>query len=153
MGTVTSWDDEQPVVVLSLSASGAMIQAQDEPRLSAAYTLNLSLHNRHYELPFQVVHWIRQGDTYGWRGPFQGLSTDQEKAIERAVHAAAGLITGSRREWPQVASEAEQLRDQKVLVGTTPAGGDIAILGHDVLEMGPDGVELYARLLCELETL
>ena len=145
--------DEQPGIILSLSACGAMVQTQEEPRPGASYTLIFGLNRHAYELPFQVLHWVRRGDTYGWRGPFKGLLADQEEAIDRAVQAAAGISTGTLREWSGVLEEAQHDPHQKVLVGTTPAGHDIAILGHDVLEMGAAGVELYARLLCELETV
>jgi hypothetical protein len=153
MGTLLRDAEEHPIVILSLSASGAMIQTHEEPIEGASYTLIFSLNKRSYELPFEVIHWVQNGDTFGWRGPFVGLSEEQREGIEKAVHAVAGVSTGSRREWLEVAAEAASEPHQKVLVGTTPAGHEIAILGQDVLDMGCEGVDLFARLVSELETL
>ncbi|HVA24287.1 MAG TPA: PilZ domain-containing protein [Chloroflexota bacterium] len=153
MGTVESEDGEQPMVLLNLSASGAMIQAHQEPPPSATCTLRFSIHKQPYELRLQVVHWLRQGDSFGWRGPFVSVPPGQAQAIERAVRAAMGLSDSSIRAWREVIADAEHQPDSKVLVGSTPAGQDIRVLGKDLLEMGVDGVELYARLMCELETI
>src|SRR5712692_945832 len=73
MGTVESKHGDYPIVVLSLSASGAMLQAQDPPKPHVTYTLRFSLHRRAFALPFQVAHWLQHGDSYGWRGPFAKL--------------------------------------------------------------------------------
>ncbi|HEY8694029.1 MAG TPA: hypothetical protein VIR57_14960, partial [Chloroflexota bacterium] len=99
------------------------------------------------------IHWLQQGDNFGWRGPFVAVPPDQAEAIQRAVHAAVGLSDSSIRGWDEVAADAQHESDSKVLVGSTPAGHDIRVLGKDVLEMGANGLELYARLMCELETI
>ena len=153
MGTVDGDDGEHPMVLLNLSASGAMIQVHQEPRPDATYRLLFHVHKQPYELQLQVIHWIKQGDSFGWRGPFVGLPPDQAQAIQRAVHAAVGLSGCSIRGWNEVAADAQHEPDSKVLVGSTPAGHDIRVLGKDVLEMGAEGLELYARLMCELETI
>jgi hypothetical protein len=153
MGTVEGEGEEHPMVLLSLSASGAMIQAHQAPCPGATYTLRFSVHKQPYELTLRVVHWLQQGENFGWRGPFVSVPPDQAEAIQRAVHAALGLSDSSLRAWTEVATEATQEPDIKLVVGSTPAGHDIRVLGKDALEMGADGLELYARLMCELETL
>ena len=152
MGTVESDDAEHPVVLLNLSARGAMIQVHQEPRPDTTYRLLFSVHKQPYELQLQVIHWIEQGNSFGWRGPFVGL-VDQAHTIQRAVHAAVGLSDSSIRGWDEVAADAQHESDSKVLVGSTPAGHESRVLGKDVLEMGANGLELYARLMCELETI
>lgn len=153
MGTIESDDGEQPIVLLNLSASGAMIQTHEPPRSGAHYTLHFSVQKRPYRLRFEVVNWIQQGGSFGWRGPFASMSPDEAAAIQRAVHAAAGLSGSTLRGWQDVSVEAGREPSAKVLVGSTPGGQDIHVLGQDVLEMGADGLELYARLICELETI
>ncbi|MFI5266566.1 MAG: PilZ domain-containing protein [Chloroflexota bacterium] len=153
MGTVEADGEEHPMVLLNLSASGTMIQAHEAPRPGATYTVRFSVHSQPYELKLQVVHWLQQGDNFGWRGPFVSVPPDQAEAIQRAVHAAMGLSDSSIRAWDEVATEAKHEPGTKVLVGSTPAGHDIRVLGKDLLEMGADGLELYARLMCELETI
>ena len=154
MGTVERGDGEpQPVVVLNLSASGAMIQADDAPSPDEVYTLRFAIHRQDYALPFQVVGSLQQGDSYGWRGPFMTVEPDQQEAIARAVSALMGLSTGDIRAWDEVSADARRDPEAKVLAGQTPAGHDITILGKDVLEMGPAGLELFTRLMCELETV
>lgn len=153
MATVEDGHDEHPIVLLNLSASGAMIQAHEPPRDDAAYNLDFCVQNQPYRVGFEVVHWLQQGDTFGWRGRFVGVSPQESAALQRAVHAVAGISRGELRTWPEVSAEAELQPSAKVLVGSTPAGRDIQVLGQDVLEMGSEGIELYARLMCELETL
>ena len=79
------------------------------------------------------------------------MPAEESQAIGRAVQAAAGLAQSWLRWWSEVAAEAECEPDRRVLVGCTPAGSDIRVLGSDLLEMGTEGLELYARLMCELE--
>lgn len=153
MGTVEGDDGEYPVVVVNLSASGAMIQAHDAPKPGGQYRLRFSVHKQQYEIPFQIIDATQIGDSSVWRGPFQGLAAEQARAIERAVHAVAGLSEGGIREWADVEQEAKLNPELKVVVGTTPAGHDITVQGSDILEMGPEGLEMFTRLMCELETL
>jgi PilZ domain-containing protein len=153
MATVEDGQSEQPIVLLNLSASGAMIQAHEAPRDEAQYHLCFCIQNQPYEVGFEVVHWLQQGDTFGWRGRFAGVAPEESAAIRRAVHAVAGISRGELRTWGEVSVEAAREPAAKVLVGSTPAGRDIQVLGQDVLEMGAEGIELYARLMCELETL
>ena len=153
MGTAEGPGGEHPIVVLNLSASGAMIQAHEAPEDGSEYLLCFSINKQSYELRFQVIHCVQQGDTFGWRGPFIGVTPEQDEAIDRAVQAAAGTATSSLRGWEEVLADARRQPAAKVNVGMTPAGHDIAVGGQDVIDMGPDGLELYARLMCELETI
>ena len=153
MGTVEGPHGELPIVLLNLSASGAMIQTDAEPPTDAICTLRFSVLKQPYELRFQVLHWLRLGEAYGWRGPFVDVTPEQGEAIKRAVHATMGLAGSSLRPWGEVSAEAEHDPDAKLLVGTTPAGTEVHVLGRDVIEMGAEGLELYARLMCELETI
>ena len=153
MGTVQGDDGEHPIVVLDLSASGAMIQAQEAPVPDAIYTLRFSVDKKPYELRFQVLQSVHKGDCWGWRGPFSDVSPAHMQDIDRAVHAAAGLRGADLRPWDEIAAEAEAQPDAKVLIGSTPAGHEIRVPGKDALEMGRDGLDLYARLMCDLETI
>src|SRR5437588_8803612 len=86
MGTVQGEDGEHPIVVLDLSASGAMIQAHEAPIPDSVYTLRFSVNKKPYELRFQVVQSIQQGDSWGWRGPFCDVSPEHADDIDMAVH-------------------------------------------------------------------
>lgn len=153
MGTVEGEGGEQPVVILDLSASGAMIQADEPAAPDGVYTLRFNVHKQAYELRFRVVQSLQKGASFGWRGPFVDLSPDQMEAIGKAVNAAAGVTGGTVRPWAEIASEAERQPEATLPVGTTASGHDITVLAKDVLEMGPEGLELYARLMSELETM
>jgi len=153
MGTVEGPSGEHPMVLLNLSASGAMIQTHEPPAGEATYTLRFSISKHAYELAFQVLYFVQQGDAYGWRGPFSGVSDKQAESIDRAVKAAIGLAESTLRAWKDVVAEAQGQPSAKITVGCTPAGHDIVVAAQDVMDMGAEGLELYARLMCELETI
>jgi hypothetical protein len=153
MGTVQLDGGEQhPIVVLNLSATGAMIQAHEAPGAEAVYRLEFTVHRRRYSLPFKPVSWVQQGESFGWRGPFGDLTPEESKALDRAVNAAIGVSVGSMRPWAEISKEAAQ-GDAKVVVGETAAGHPIEVAAADALAMGSEGVELYVRLMTELETM
>ena len=154
MGSVQAEDGEQhPIVVLNLSSSGAMIQAHEPPAEGVTYRLEFNVHRRKYTVPFKPVGWVQERDNYGWRGPFVDLTDDEAEALNRAVNAVIGVSTGSMRPWTEVAPAAASSPEATLVVGQTAAGHDIEIVGADVLAMGEDGLELYVRLMSELETM
>lgn len=144
---------EHPIVVLSLSAIGAMIQTNEPPRLDTTYQLEFTVHQRKYALPFKPVAWVQERDYYGWRGPFAELTPDEAKALDRAVKAAIGVNLGSMRPWAEISAEAADQPDARLVVGETAAGHAIEVAAADLASMGADGLELYVRLMSELETI
>jgi hypothetical protein len=57
------------------------------------------------------------------------------------------------RPWAEISADAGSQPDAKVVVGETAAGHPIEVAATDALAMGSDGVELYVRLMTELETM
>jgi len=154
MGSVQLDSTEpHPIVVLNLSCNGAMIQAHEPPQEGAVYRLEFNVHRRKYDLPFKVIAWVQERDNYGWRGPFVDLSPEESQALDRAVAAATGASKGSLRDWAELTAESQGNPAAKIVIGQTPAGHDIEVAGADVLQMGEEGTELYARLMSELETM
>ena len=154
MGSVQEDDlDPNPIVILSLSASGAMIQAHQPPREGAHYLLEFTVHRKAYALPLEVVVWLQEKDAFGWRCRFLELSPENAIGIEKAVHGALGLSVSSVRDWPELLAEASAQPHADIVVGQTPAGHDLTIKSSDLLQMDPEGLELYVRMMSELERM
>ncbi|MBV9120165.1 MAG: PilZ domain-containing protein [Chloroflexi bacterium] len=156
LGTVTdSTGQAHPIVVLSLSSSGVMIQTHEAPAEGESYALGFTVHSKAYDVRIEVVGSLHeaQKDTWGWRCRFIDVGTEEAQALERAVLAAIGQSTHATRTWAELETESREVPEGNVVLGQTPAGRDIVVLGKDVLEMGPEGVELFVQMLAELERM
>jgi len=154
IGTVEAEDgDMAAVVVLSLSASGAMVQTDEAPKDHGHYQLQFTVHQRPYDVPVQVVGSLHEKDVWGWRCRFVDVSPEQVQALARAVEAAIGQSTHSVGDWNELRSEAAAQPEAPIVVGQTAAGRDISVVGKDLIDMGADGLELYVKMMAELERM
>jgi hypothetical protein len=151
-GTVEGDDiPAQPVVFLNLSSGGALIQAPEQPQGTHHYNLRFVVHNQHHNVGIRVVDWTARDEVYAWRCQFTTLEPAEAEALERAVYGALGLSKATHRDWDEIVAEAERDPEAAVVIGRTPAGDDIMVLGRDSLHMGRDGLQLYVRVVSELE--
>lgn len=151
IGAVESGAGETPVVLVDLSTGGARLQMDDPPDPEQSYELHFTVRQREYHAPFRAVRWAAEDGAYHWGCSFLGMATEQIASLRGVVHAAAGLAQTSLRPWEEVLPEATRQPEANVLVGQTPAGEDIRLLGQDCLEAGQDGVELFVRTVAGLE--
>ena len=151
MGAVRMDDDEAPAVVLDLSPSGVRIQVASPPDPTHEYQLHFTVHRRAYSPRLRVIHWNGRDGAYRWGCSFFDLPDDQRDSLRRTVQAAAGGSELTVREWPEVLAAAASEPDNQVLVGRTPAGHEITLLGRDCADIGQDGVELFVQTVASLE--
>lgn len=152
MGAVLTPDGEAPVLVLDLSAGGVRLQADSPPTQQFDYQLYFNVHRTSYSPRFRVVHWDGGDGAYNWRCSFFEIPGDQCDSIRRTVHAAVGKAEMSIRLWAEVSAEADRQPAADIVVGCTASGRDICLPAHDLLEIGPDGVDLFVRTVAGLET-
>jgi len=154
VGSVRDPEGEtHPVVLLDLSRGGALIQTHEAPRAGVQYQVGFTVHRQAYEVPVQVVGALQLKDAWGWRCRFVGLAEAEAQALERAVHAALGTAIHVTRPWSEIRAQAQAQPDAAMVVGHTPAGLDITVSGKDALEMGEEGMELYVKMVSELERM
>jgi len=142
---------EAPVMLVDLSPAGARLKVSDPPQPDAEFMLHFTVHRTRYETRFRVVHWSETDGSFHWGGMLLDLTDEQRTNLRRAVEAAAGMATTWFREWTAVSEEALRSPIEQVLVGTTPAGQEIRLLGEDCTEMGAEGVELFVSTVAGLE--
>jgi hypothetical protein len=143
--------DESPVVVLDLSPGGVCLQVDAPPDPHLEYRLHLNVHRTTYTPRFRVVRWVGEDGVYHWGCSFSDLGREEQEHLRRSVHAAAGVLNGAVRDWAGVSAEAAARPGEQIVVGTTPAGDDIRLLGQDCLDIGEEGLKLYVETIIGLE--
>jgi len=152
MGAVQLDGDETPAIILDLSPTGVRIQVDSPPDLAQEYQLHFNAHRMACSPRLRVVHWNGSAGAYRWGCTFFDLPDDQRDSLRRTVRAASGAAGRTLREWAEVLAAASIEPGRQILVGFTPCGREITLLGQDCVETGQDGVELFVRTVAGLES-
>ncbi|HEY8693114.1 MAG TPA: PilZ domain-containing protein [Chloroflexota bacterium] len=152
MGAMRLDDDETPAIILDLSPSGVRFQVDSPPDPRHEYQLHFNVHSMACSPRLRVVHWNGSAGAYRWGCTFFDLPDDQRDSLRRIVQAASGAAGLTVREWAEVLAAASIEPDGQILVGFTPCGREITLLGQDCVETGQDGVELFVRTVAGLES-
>ena len=152
MGALDLEGSEAPAVVLDLSPGGVRLQTDAPPRQGGEYQLHFRVHGQACSLWLQVIYCAGAGGHFQWGCRFRDLADAERESLRRSVQAASGGGETVVRPWPEVLPAAEASPGTTVLVGCTPSGRDITLLGQDCLEMGAEGVALFVTTVGGLES-
>ncbi len=122
-----------------------------EPDPTREYEISFTVHETRYEARFRIVRCEVEGQTFTCGCSFVDMTPQHSELLGRVVNAAAGLSTLVIRPWSEIVQDAYVRRADQIVVGSTPAGQEIRLLGSDCLEIGEEGVELFVRTVASLE--
>ena len=151
MGAVQSTSGESPVVVLDISGGGVQLQADAPPDPEHEYQLHFSVHRMEYSPRFKVVRWSGADGVYQWGCCFSDLAEEDQENLRRSVNAAVGLAQTDVCDWATVLAAASAQPREQIVVGRTPSGSEIRLLGQDCLDIGETGVALFVETVAGLE--